>query len=70
MNYKIPDDEIENFISVFWQMMREIEERTDPEKDKLNKILVDGAYNILNRSGIHSGSSKWATKLKQQNNKN
>ena len=48
MNYQIPENEISNFISVYWQMLREIEAANDP----LNKHLVKGAYGLLNRCNI------------------
>jgi hypothetical protein len=59
MNYRIPENEIENFISVYWQMLREIEENTDPKKERLNAILVEGAYRLLARAGVHNGKPRW-----------
>jgi len=59
MNYRIPENEIENFISVYWQMLREIEENTDPQKERLNTILVEGAYGLLARAGVHNGKPRW-----------
>lgn len=50
--YKIPEDEIDNFVSVYWQMLAELEARIDPDKDVLDRRLVEGAYRVLNRSGI------------------
>jgi hypothetical protein len=60
MNYQIPKSEQENFISVYWQMLREIESNTDPKKDILNKHLVDGAYRLLNRAGICDNKPCWS----------
>jgi len=62
MNYKIPDNEVENILSVYWQMMREIECHTNPEKDPLNALLIEGAYKVLNRAGIHDGQPRWKKK--------
>lgn len=59
MNYRIPENEIENFISVYWQMLREIEENTDPKNERLNAILVEGAYKLLARAGVHNGKPRW-----------
>lgn len=60
MNDKeIPKHEMANFISVFWQMLGEIEANTDPKKDALNKILVEGAYNVLRRSNITDQQARW-----------
>ena len=59
MKYEIPDDEVENIISVYWQMLAEIEGRTDPKKDILNARLVEGAYTVLARAGIIQGAPRW-----------
>ena len=59
MNYEIPENEQDNFISVFWQMLGELESRTDPEKDILDKHLVEGAYTLLNRSNIIQEKPRW-----------
>lgn len=59
MNYEIPENEQYNFIFVFWQMLAEIEGRTDPEKDILDKHLVEGAYTLLNRSNIIQEKPRW-----------
>lgn len=60
MNDKeIPKNEMANFLSVYWQMLAEIEAKTDPEKDVLNKILVEGAYNVLRRSNIINRQARW-----------
>lgn len=34
--------------SIYWQMLVEIESRTDPKKDILDKHLVEGAYRHWN----------------------
>jgi len=59
MKYEIPENEVENFISVYWQMLAEIESRTDPKKDILNALLVEGAYKVLDRSGIIKRVPRW-----------
>lgn len=38
----------ENTESIYWQMLRTIESNTNPNKDVLNKILVESAYNHWN----------------------
>ena len=58
-SYNIPKNENENLLSVYWQMLREIESHTDPKKDPTNAILVEGAYRVLNRCGIHDGKPRW-----------
>jgi len=48
----IPKEEQANFISIYWQMLGELEARIDPTKDVLDRHLVEGAYRVLNRSGV------------------
>jgi hypothetical protein len=55
----IPEEEVENFISVYWQMLSDIESRTNPDTDILDKILVEGAHNLLRRSGIFNTYPRW-----------
>ncbi len=59
MNYKIPKKEVENVLSAYWQMLQEIEHHTDPKTDPFKALLVESAYIILNRSGIHNGKPRW-----------
>ena len=59
MNYEIPDREKVNFISVYWQMLVEIEGKVEPQKDIFEARLVEGAYNILNRAGITNNRPRW-----------
>ena len=66
MNYAIPENEVPNIISVFWQMLREIESHTDPKKDPTNALLVEGAYRLLDRANIHKGEPDWITQKKKE----
>ena len=59
MKYEIPDREKKNILSVYWQMLREIECHTNPAKDTFNAGLVEAAYEVLNRCGIHDGKPRW-----------
>jgi len=59
MNYKIPDNEVENLLSVYWQLLGEVEGKTEPKKDILNARLVEGAHNVLNRAGITDSRPRW-----------
>ena len=58
----IPDNEKENVLSVFWQMLVEIEGKTDPKQDPYNTMLVEGAYNILNRIEFSKARPRWEKK--------
>lgn len=59
MKYTVPDDEQDNFVSVYWQLLKELEQRIDIKHDLLDKRLVEGAYNVLNRSGITQHRPYW-----------
>lgn len=53
ISLKLKDDEtkqvVDNTLSVYWQMLGEIESKTNPEKDILNRCLVEGAYRHWNK---------------------
>ena len=53
---KIPDNEVENILSIYWAMLTQIEGNCDPKKDILDKHLVEGAYKVLNRVGSKTDS--------------
>ena len=55
---KIPEAEHGNVLSVYWQMLRELEERIDPN-NKLDNLLVTGGYNVLNRIGVTNQRPRW-----------
>ena len=59
MNYEIPDNEVKNILSVYWQMLRELEGYTNPSTNKGNSQLVEAAYKVLRRAGIHDGHARW-----------
>lgn len=59
INYEIPENEVENVISVYWQMLGELESKLDTEKDILDKHLIKGAYDLLNRAGISSARPRF-----------
>tara|TARA_R110000803_G_C11709167_1_gene286647 strand:+ start:47 stop:262 length:216 start_codon:yes stop_codon:yes gene_type:complete len=59
MKYEIPEDEKCNVLSIYWQMLQEIESRTDPKRQVLDAHLVQGAYNVLNRIGSTDARPRW-----------
>lgn len=59
MNYRIPEKEVANVLSVYWQLLIEVESKTDVVKDPLGKLLVEGAYKVLNRSDITQAKPRW-----------
>lgn len=58
MKFEIPEDEVENILSVYWSMLREIESKATDD-DVLNKMLVDDAYSLLNRCKISDVRPRW-----------
>lgn len=61
VNCNIPENEKENLLSVYWQLLGEVEGRTNPKIDILDKVLVEGAYNVLNRIGATKARPRWET---------
>lgn len=59
MNYEIPEDEVENFLAVYWQMLVSIENSIDPKKDILDAVMVEGGYELLNRAGVINKKPYW-----------
>lgn len=55
----IPEEEHENLLSVYWQMLTELEAHCDPVKDPGRALIVEGGFRILNRAGIHDGKPRW-----------
>lgn len=47
---KIPEKETENVLSMYWQMLRELEAHRG--RDIGTKLIIDGAYKVLNRCGV------------------
>jgi len=47
---KIPENEIENVLSIYLMMLRQIESTCG--NNILDKHLIDGAYKVLNRCGV------------------
>jgi len=62
---KIPEEEQENVVSMFWQMLVQIEGDTDPEVDRLNYHLVRSGYNLMNRIGVTEERPRWESKSHQ-----
>jgi len=58
MNFEIPEEEVENILSIYWQLLRELETKVTPD-NVLDKMLVDSAYTVLNRSGISDVRPRW-----------
>lgn len=59
MKYNISKNEVENILSVYWALLKEVEAHTNPNENVLNKHLVEDAYTVLNHSGIINSRPRW-----------
>lgn len=59
MKSLIPAKEQQNFLDVLWQMLSNIEATVNPKKDILDKVMVEGAYDLLNRIGFTYLRPRW-----------
>ncbi len=57
--HPIPEKEQDNFVSVLWQLLREVESKTDPKTDPTNVCLVEGGYRLLNRTVFPNVKPRW-----------
>ena len=48
MEYKIPEDRMDDVMSILWQLMRTVEDRADDTGNTLDKLLVQGSYRLWN----------------------
>jgi len=51
--------DFENVMDIFWQMLREIEVKTNPQKAPLDAHLVSSAYSLLRNLGWTSTRPRW-----------
>jgi hypothetical protein len=58
---KIPENEQENVLSVYWQMLTELEIQAHSTNDPFKKLLVTGGYNVLNRINFTKYRPRWET---------
>lgn len=49
----------DDVLHILWQLLIEVQANTDPKKDILNKVLVEGAYNVLNNIGYTKARPRW-----------
>jgi len=58
---KIPEDEQENVLHLFWIMLRECESQAvrGDKHDPCLKITVEGGYTVLNRIGLTKNQPHW-----------
>jgi len=58
----IPEDEQQNVLDVLWVLLSNVESKTDPKKSVLDKLEVEGAYNLLNRIKFTHHRPRWEKK--------
>ena len=61
----IPKNEMDNVLSVYWQLLREVESKTHSKPNGIDICLVEGAYKVLNRIKAFGKSNlepEWAGK--------
>lgn len=52
----IADDEVEHVMYMYWVMLAQMESNCNPDKDILDRHMIDSAYSVLNRVAKKSGS--------------
>lgn len=48
MEYKIPEDRMDDVMGILWQLMVTVESRADDTGNTLDKLLVQGSYRLWN----------------------
>jgi hypothetical protein len=56
---KVPEDEADNVLYMFWIMLQELERITYVQADVHNKLTVNQAYGLLNRIGYTKHRPRW-----------
>ncbi len=46
--YKIPEERMDDVMSVYWQMMRHMEQTAYESKNSVDKLIVQGAFQLWN----------------------
>lgn len=57
----VPYNDLENALDLMWVLLREVEEKTTPEKDILNARDVEAAYRLLKRIGYTTANPRWVS---------
>lgn len=48
MEYKIPEDRMDDVMGILWQLMCTVEDCADDTGNPLDKLLVQGSYRLWN----------------------
>lgn len=59
MNYEIPENEVENVLSVYWLMLMDLESKVNPKKDAYHRQIVEAGHKVLRRAGICDTKARW-----------
>ena len=66
MEYKIPEDRMDDVMSILWQLMRTVEDRADDTGNTLDKLLVQGSYRMWNDITSDSHKPIWVRRKENQ----
>ena len=60
-NTNIPENEHENVLDLFWQMLRTLDAHLKPEEDAVCALTVSASYDLMNRIGMTKARPRWET---------
>ena len=66
MEYKIPEDRMDDVMSMLWQLMRTVEDRADDTGNTLDKLLVQGSYRLWNDITGDTNKPIWVRRKENQ----
>lgn len=55
----LTEEEYENILHLYWEMLCAIESDTDPKTDALDRLLVESGHTILRRLKITNSYPRW-----------
>lgn len=62
MKTKIPANEQDNILDLYWQLLGALESRINPRKDILDRELVAAGYRVWNRVTGDTHKPSWEKK--------
>lgn len=62
---KIPEDEQNNVLSIFYSIVQQMEYQTSEVIPKYDRLLVNRAYDVFNRIGFTTKRPRWELKCKK-----
>ncbi len=62
--YNIPKDRMDNVMSIYWQMLKHMEQDAYESKNTLDRMLVEGAFQVWNGISHDNHEPLWKNKQK------